>query len=174
MQILDLSLPLSKDTPVFPGDSPPIFESVCNIKEHGWNMTRFTLNTHDATHINVPLHAKSWWNSLDTYSLGDFISPTVLFDEYDDIKPWIWVIFYKENITMEIAQHIVRGKPKFIGLSNIFEFDLEVEKFLLHNDIVSFERLENTSMLPKNFIFYGIPLKILWWDGSPVRAFAQF
>ena len=62
---------------------------------------------------------------------------------------------------MEIAQHIVRVKPKFIGLSNAFEFDLEVEKFLLHNDIVSFERLENTSLLPKNFIFYGIPLKIL-------------
>jgi arylformamidase len=58
MKIIDLSLPLCEKTPVYPGDPSLEFTQLFNLQEHGWNMTRFSMNTHDATHVNVPLHAK--------------------------------------------------------------------------------------------------------------------
>ena len=137
-------------------------------------MTRFTLNTHDATHVNAPIHSKKWGKTLDDYTLDDFMGEAITFEKLEDIQTGIWIIFWKENISQDIAKVIVKVRPKFVWLSSSFEFDLEVEKYLLENDIISFERLENTHLLPKKYMFYWIPLKIKDGDGSPVRAFAQF
>jgi len=49
---------------------------------------------------------------------------------------------------------------------------VEIERWLLEGNIISFERLVNTGQLPKRFIFHGAPLKIVQRDGSPVRAYA--
>jgi kynurenine formamidase len=78
----------------------------------------------------------------------------MLFESEADIQTGLGVIFSKENITMEHAYIIVKRKPSFVGLSASFEFDLDVEKFLLEHDIISFERLANTHLLPKKCIFY--------------------
>lgn len=69
---------------------------------------------------------------------------------------------------------LIEIKPKFVGLSVKFEFDIEIEKKLLEAGIVSYENLVNTEKLPKSkkFMFYGFPLKIKDGDGSPVRAVA--
>jgi len=48
----------------------------------------------------------------------------------------------------------VAAKTPFIGLPRHFEFDLDIEKYLLEHDIISFERLENTDTLPKTFFFH--------------------
>jgi arylformamidase len=73
---------------------------------------------------------------------------------------------------MNIAQQLIKTPPKFIGLSEKFEFDIAVEKFLLEHDIISFENPTNTEKLPDNIQFYGFPLNIKEADGSPVRAIA--
>ncbi len=95
---------------------------------------------------------------------------SVLFENDDDIQEWIGLIFWEKDINWDIAKKIVEIKPKFIWVSE--EFDIEIEKYLLENQIISFERLVNTKNLPKNFYFYGVPLKIRAGDGSPVRAYA--
>ncbi len=62
-------------------------------------------------------------------------------------------------------------------MQGYFETDseLETEKLLLREGIISFEGLVHIDKLPKDkeFMFYGVPLKIKNGDGSPVRAFAQ-
>ncbi len=75
---------------------------------------------------------------------------------------------------MELAKIIAKKKPAFAGLSEKFDFDLEAERYLLEQGIISFEKLTNCEQLPRNetFTFYGIPLNIKDADGSPVRAFA--
>ena len=55
---------------------------------------------------------------------------------------------------MEIAKKIIEIRPSFIRLPSKFEFDLNIERYLLEHDIISFERLENTDQLPKSFMFY--------------------
>lgn len=82
------------------------------------------------------------------------------------------VIFRDQNIDQEIANKIKEAKPHFVGLSDSYEFDEEIEKDFLKEDIMLFERLTNLDQLPKEFMFYAMPLKIKDGDGSPVRAFA--
>jgi kynurenine formamidase len=50
----------------------------------------------------------------------------------------------------------------------------EVHKKLLQNDIVIFENLSNNLrlLLGKRAFFFGMPLKLVRADASPVRAFA--
>lgn len=67
---------------------------------------------------------------------------------------------------------MIKYPPKFIGLSEKFEFDIAIEKLLLEKGIISYENLTNTKSLPESFTFYGVPLNIKESDGSPVRAFA--
>ena len=84
------------------------------------------------------------------------------------------LIFSDINIDEKLMSLIIKVKPKFIGLSVKFEFDIEIEKQLLMHDIISYENLVDTEKLPRNkqFMFYGFPLKIKDGDGSPVRAVA--
>jgi len=71
----------------------------------------------------------------------------------EDIQSNKAVIFTEKNdISWESAKKIVEMRPKFIGLTK--EFDIEIEKYLLEHDIISFERLTNTHKLPKKFIFH--------------------
>lgn len=172
MKIIDLSLPIYTGMPVYPWDPEVSIETIQTIENDDWNVKRIHMNSHDGTHVNVPIHSQVSWNTLDDYSLTDFIWPTQLYESKDDITSGTWLIFHTSDITMDIAEKIISIRPSFIGLSVKFEFNLEVERYLLEHNIISFERLENTHLLPKNFIFYGVPLKIREWDGSPVRAFA--
>ena len=174
MKTIDLSTQLHTGMPVFPWDLEVSIETIQTIENDDWNMKRIQINSHDGTHVNVPIHSKTWGKTLDDYSIDHFIWPARLYESYDDIQPGVWIIFDKINITMEIAKKIIEIRPSFIRLPSKFEFDLNIERYLLEHDIISFERLENTDQLPKSFMFYWVPLKIQHWDGSPVRAFAVY
>lgn len=172
MKIIDLSWEIYSWTPVFPGDPEVQVGQECTIENDEWNVKRIHINSHDGTHVNVPIHAKPWWRSLDDYSLDNFIWAARLYESDADILSDEGLVFHKTDITWEIAKKITEKRTPFIALSVKFEFDIEIEKFLLEHDVISFERLEDTDLLPKEFIFHGMPLKIRDWDGSPVRAYA--
>lgn len=172
MKIIDLSQEIYSGMPVFPWDPEVQIDQECTIENEQWNMKRIHINSHDGTHLNVPIHCKLGWKTLDDYSLKDFISPGVKFESEDDIRSDRALIFDKLDITMGIAEKIVEIKPPFIGVPAHFEFNLDIERYLLQNDILSFERLVNTDKLPKEFMFHGVPLNLRDGDGSPVRAYA--
>lgn len=108
--------------------------------------------------------------TLDDYSLDAFCGPAKIYD--GTITTDKGVIFRDQNIDNSLAGQIKKIRPRFVGLSSKYEFDIEIEKDLLKEDIVLFERLANLEQLPPEFLFYGMPLKIKEGDGSPVRAFA--
>ena len=172
MRIIDLSLPLHSAMEVYPGDPPPRIELVECFADTGWNMRRIEINGHDATHVNLPFHATVDGKTLDDYPLDTFMGETVLYESLDDIESGLGLIFHEYNINWEIARKVVEIRPKFIGLPARFEFDIEIERWLLERDVISFERLINTEQLPKCFYFHGAPLNLAEGDGSPVRAYA--
>ena len=172
MKIIDLSLEISNDLPVYPGDPAVNIEQIQKYEKDGWNMKRLHINGHDGTHVNMPIHGLSVGKSLEDYKLEDFIGETVLFETIEDIKPGVGLIVAKQNIDMELAQIIADKRPKFVGLASKFEMDVNVEKFFFENDILVFEKIANTKQLPKRFIFHDVPLKIKEGDGSPIRAYA--
>ena len=172
MKIIDLTLPIYTGMPVYPGDLEASIEIIQTVATHGWNMRRIQINTHDGTHVNMPVHAMDGGKNLDDYALEDFCGQTKIYTSPQDISSDLGVIFRDQNIDNEIAELIKARHPRFIGLSSVYEFDIEMERDLLKAGIISFERLTNLQELPLSFQFYGIPLKIREGDGSPVRAFA--
>jgi len=171
MKIIDLTLPLFSGMPVYPGDPEVEIQQLQTLGKDGWNMKRVHINGHDGTHVNVPQHCKNDGKTLDDYEIQDFCGECVLYETLEDIQSDQGVIF-RQEITMDLAQVIVKKKPPFMGLSSEFEINEGVEKILLQNNILCFERLANTGNLPKKFFFHGAPLKIKEGDGSPVRAYA--
>lgn len=169
--IIDLSLPLYDKMPVYPGDPEVRVEQIQFFEKDGWNMRQIEISTHEGTHVNASIHGLAKGKSLDDYNLENFIGDSILFESFEDIQKGKGIIFNKD-ITWEDAKKIAEIKPKFVGSWSKNDIDVEIEKFLFENDILLFERLVNTDKLPKNFIFYGVPLKISDSDGSPVRAFA--
>ncbi len=171
MKIIDLTLPLENGMFVYPGDPEINIEQIQTIENDEWNMKRLHINSHDGTHVNVPIHCIKNGKTLDDYQLEEFCGECFLYETDADIHPHKGIIFPKQ-ITENQAQHIVKMKPKFVGLTA--EVDEEIEKYLLKNNIILFERLINTNQLPKKFTFHGVPLKIKAGDGSPVRAYAIY
>lgn len=172
MNIIDLSLPLFNGMPVYPGDPEVKITQVHHIEKEGWNMRTVFLPTHIATHVNVPSHMVQGGKNLDDFPLDSFLGDAQLYTSEMTFQKDKGVLFTTKNIDTQIAEKLIASPPKFIGLSSAFDFDLELEKLLLENNIISFENLANTELLPNSFEFYGVPLKLRADDGSPVRAFA--
>ena len=172
MKIIDLTLPMYSGMPIYPGDPESSIELIQTIDKNGWNMRRLEINSHDGTHVDVPVHANSNGKTLDDYSLESFCGHAYIYNLDLIISSDKGIIFRDQNIDKVLADKIKKYKPKFIGLSSEYEFDTEIEKDLLKADIILFERLTNLDNLPSSFEFYGMPLNIKKGDGSPIRAFA--
>jgi arylformamidase len=172
MKIVDLTLPLYTGMPVYPGDPEVSIEPIQTIKENGWDMRRIQINSHDGTHVNAPSHGVEGGNTLNDYTIGDFCGHARIYNPNIPMNSKEGVLFRDQNIDKAIAEKIKATRPRFIGLSSEYEFDVDIEKDLLAAGMISFERLANLDKLPDNFDFYGMPLNIRGGDGSPVRAFA--
>lgn len=172
MTIIDLSLPIYTGMDVYPGDPEANIELIQTFEKDEWNMRRIQMNSHDGTHVNVPIHGALIGKNLDDYKLDDFVGKARKYKNLSDIQAGVGVIFTDINIDRKITDEIIKKRPKFVGLSDQFEFDIQLEKELLAADVISFERLANTDQLPEEFFFHGAPLKIQAGDGSPVRAYA--
>lgn len=78
-----------------------------------------------------------------------------------------------------LADWLIEKRVKAVGIDSMSvdpldSLENEVHKKLLQNDIVIFENLSNNLRLlvGKNALFFGMPLKLVRADASPVRAFA--
>lgn len=71
MKIYDISVSLSGDIPVYPGDPPVIIEPAM-LMERGdsSNVSRLSMSTHSGTHIDAPRHFISHGVSVDHLSLS--------------------------------------------------------------------------------------------------------
>ncbi len=172
MKIIDLSQTLYDKMPVFQGDPEVIIKEIHTLNKEGWNLRNMTFTTHIGTHVNVPYHMVKDGKRLDKYSLDSFIGKANIYKKGMKFDKNTGIIFASCNIDQKIADELIKNPPKFIGLSEKFEFDIAIEKLLLENEIISYENLTNTENLPESFTFYGVPLNIKESDGSPVRAFA--
>ena len=176
MKIIDLSQSLFNGMPVYPGDPEVTIKQVLTLTKDGWNMNVISLPSHVATHVNVPIHAVKTGKTLDDYRIDRFCGKAVVYLSENNIKRDVGLLFEDASIRKNTVHAILKIRPKFIAVQGYFESEneLEVEKLLLNEGIISFEGLIHVNRLPKNkdFMFYGVPLKIKRGDGSPVRAFA--
>ena len=90
-------------------------------------MRKLEISSHLGTHINIPSHMVKDGKTLDDLSLSNYCGQTVVYQEGMKIEIGTGLIFSDMNIDEKLMSLIVKVKPKFIGLSVKFEFDIEIE-----------------------------------------------
>ena len=82
-QIVDLSVNVTSDTPVYPGDPKPHFCSAANIEEHGFNVSQLDMGSHTGTHVDAPYHITPGGKKIDEVSLDHFAGEGIVLDVTD-------------------------------------------------------------------------------------------
>jgi arylformamidase len=81
MAILDVSLPLSDATPLYPGDPPVVFDMYHRLAAGaGSNTSRVSMGSHNGTHIDAPLHFIDGAASVDQIPPEALIGPCRVVD----------------------------------------------------------------------------------------------
>lgn len=198
--IIDLSVTLNQQTPVYPGDSAVKIESGGVIDNDGWNDHIFTVNTHVGTHIDAPLHMIAGGTTLDQVPVEQFIGRGCLVDTGNGfdleavreagIQAGDIVLFhtgmseryheadYFEDypvMSEEIAHYLVEQKVKMVGVDtgSVDNADgFPIHKILLAGNVLIIENLANLRKLSGGeFTVYALPIK-LDVDGAPARVIA--
>ncbi|HEY6839050.1 MAG TPA: cyclase family protein [Geobacteraceae bacterium] len=81
MQIFDITVSLSDETPVFPGDPPVVLDAVTSLKRgDAANVSRLSLSTHAGTPIDAPRHYDNRGQSVDNIPLSLLVGEALVAD----------------------------------------------------------------------------------------------
>jgi len=78
MEIIDLTLTVSDEIPVFPGSPHPHFITWEKIKDGSYNLELLFLSTHTGTHMDAPHHFLEKGAKIHEISLEKLVSEAVL------------------------------------------------------------------------------------------------
>ena len=76
--IIDISLPIGPDTPVWPGDPPVVVEPVARVAAGDPAVSRLALGTHTGTHVDPPAHFFPGAPTVDALELEVLVGPAVV------------------------------------------------------------------------------------------------
>jgi kynurenine formamidase len=170
---IDLSMPVSEKTVVFPGDALPIFEPAGTFSEAGFVDHILHINNHLGTHIDAPGHMAENGKMLEEYEIGRFICDGICIDARKndhldaelianiDVPAGMAVLFYTgcgdrfeersyatdyPSIDSELAMLLIKKAVSIVGVDMIsFDHDspFPIHKALLENDTLLIENLTN-------------------------------
>jgi len=69
LKIVDLSLVLNTDTPIYPGDPKPKISVATTIKNEGYNLFNLALGSQTGSHIDAPYHFDDNGKTVDNIDL---------------------------------------------------------------------------------------------------------
>lgn len=72
-KIIDISLPLTNKTVVYPNNVPLSIETHAHMPEATTHLSKITMGTHTGTHIDAPMHAVIGADTLDQIPLETFV-----------------------------------------------------------------------------------------------------
>ncbi len=199
-KIIDLSVLINEQTPVFPGDPKATVTSGSILEKNGYQDHNISISTHVGTHIDAPAHMVTGGKNLDEFPIDKLLGKGVCIkvnDKFDievirkvDIEEGDIVLFhtgmnnkyfeteYFEKypaMTEDLANYLVSKGVKLVGFDSCSpDHDpFPIHKILLGNDILIIENLTNLDQLAgKRFKIYALPLK-LEVDGAPARVVAE-
>ena len=198
--LIDLSVTLNEQTPVYPGDPATKIEPAGVLAKDGYTDHYVSLGTHVGTHIDAPMHMLEGGKSLDQVPADQFIGPGRLVQvsgndfsavteagiQAGDIvllhtgmsEKYHELAYFEDYPVMseEIARYLVAAKVKMVGVdccSMDNQDDFPIHKVLLAGGVLIIENLTNLSQLAgKDCTVYALPIK-LQLDGAPARVVAE-
>lgn len=198
---IDLSVPLTEETKIYPGDPPIKIKPVGVLEKDGFNDSYLCLGSHAGTHIDAPYHMVEGGRGLGQMPVEAFIGrgcyiriADKTFDVRDleqaNIQAGDIVLFHTgmgelyDNdsyltdypaIPEDVARYLVEKKVKMVGV-DMCSVDHEVfaaHRTLLGGEVLIIENLTNLEQLAgKEFTVYALPIN-LQTDGAPARVIAE-
>jgi arylformamidase len=189
MRIIDLSLPLDGDTPVYPGDPPVEVAPLSRADGHdSFGVSRLVLGSHSGTHIDPPAHLFPGAVAVDAIDLGACIGPALVVDltaadgavgraEVADLLPGTKRVLLRTGgrpLSVAAASLLVERRLRLVGIdaSSVAPLDepAAVHRILLAAGIVILEGLDLTAAPAGAGTLIALPLRLRGGDGAPARA----
>lgn len=79
-KIIDISVGISPDTMIYPGDPETVIESVSSIDVDGYAVSRVSFGTHTGTHVDAPSHIIEGGSSIDRIPIESFVGEAIVLD----------------------------------------------------------------------------------------------
>lgn len=79
-RIVDLSVPLDDDTPVYPGDPRAHLAVHSTVARDGFNLLAVSMGSQTGTHVDAPFHVDDDGARIDGMDLRLFVGPAVVVD----------------------------------------------------------------------------------------------
>jgi kynurenine formamidase len=79
-RIVDLSVPLSEATQVYPGDPAPRIRPAADIESDGFNLLSLRIGSQTGTHVDAPFHFRDQGPRIDELDLSLFAGEGVVVD----------------------------------------------------------------------------------------------
>lgn len=77
-KIVDLSLPLTNDTPIYPGDPEPNISVATTLENEGYNLHYVHLGSQTGSHVDAPYHFSNEGQRIDKSDLRLFVGTGVV------------------------------------------------------------------------------------------------
>jgi arylformamidase len=196
--LIDLSITIDDQTPVYPGDPHIQLTEAGTIETDGYALHRLTLGTHSGTHIDAPAHMLVGGATLDALPLDVFVGNATLVDGFSmeavraaGLNAGDIVVFntgmserfddpayFTEYPAMDeaVAAYLVSAGVKLVAIDTCSADNVDgfpIHKVLLGAGIPIVENLTNVASLRgKAFRLIALPLRIDT-DGAPARVVAE-
>jgi arylformamidase len=195
MKIIDVTRPLQKDMPVYPGDVVPSFTQA----DQGlYLISDLHMSSHTGTHIDAPAHYLKSGDTIDTIPLNRLIGRCRVIDvsacntlvTADQLRGKIGgvtrlllktgfsgrdtPIEEYPSLALDAACLITDNRIECIGIDSLsiesYNCDGSVHRQLLSNGCIIIELLDLSDVTEGDYEMVALPLKITGLDGSPARV----
>jgi arylformamidase len=111
MKYWDISVAISKDLPVWPGDPKAIVERVNKIEDGAnANVSRIDMGCHTGTHVDAPFHFLPGTKTVESLSLDVLVGPVQVIRIADDIQVINSEVVNASNINPDVKRILFRTK----------------------------------------------------------------
>ena len=161
---------------VYPGDRAPECKRIRSF-ETGGNATlsELTINVHNATHIDAPIHMVPGGKSIDELDLDACMGmcEVIQFADLERLKQTAAervLLAGCESMDEEIARLLVEKKIRLVGVEGQSVGTHEVHQILLRAGTVILEGVRLGEVPAGTYLLSALPIKIGGCDGAPCRA----
>ena len=166
MKIIDITLPMSNQTPVWEGDKGIIIRQVASLsKGSDFNVSRAEFGVHAGTHIDAPFHVFNYGYTVDKTPLDILIGPVQVVRIDDSIEIITREVLLKAGFVKSTQRLLLKTRNSDYWIKDPYRFNREfvaidssAAEFLVEES-VSFVGIDYFSISP--FIDLKAPHEIL-------------
>lgn len=162
MKLYDVSLPISNDLPVWPGDSPILLTTTMSIsKGDKCNLTKMEMGTHTGTHIDAPSHFIHNGATVDSIPIEILIGPCFVIELGS--KAFIGKDDFQNHNLDGHSRILIKTRNSERWAKNIASFDTNYVSLGIHAAQYLIER--NIRLIGIDYL----SIEAFQSDGSPVH-----